>query len=193
MKFNRSTSVALLAALLLVGCNVFEGAYEAGSSNDPKVLLIDAEQAMQAGEPEKAVVILEKAAAKTDPATFQGVQVNNLLGDAKLKVAGIGVLQLQQMVDDLNDRIENGTLGKVSIDPTAVCSFASPDEAVGVVTLDDIQGYTPIRNNPELITEVQIAHYAYDATDGVFASALREKPPAKRQRNAASRLHSLPR
>ena len=37
---------ALAVALVLAGCNVFEGVYEAGTSNNPTVLLADADVAM---------------------------------------------------------------------------------------------------------------------------------------------------
>ncbi len=148
---------AFALVLLLTGCNVFEGLYEAGTSNDPEVLLADAEQAVQQGEPEKAVVILEKAVEQTQPKTVQRSKVQIQLATAKMQAAKIGVLQLQRMIEDMNDRIEIGktSSGKIGAFASQVCSYEPTDERLEQITLNDIDGYTAISQNQDVLSEVQ--------------------------------------
>ncbi|NNE68763.1 MAG: tetratricopeptide repeat protein [Rhodothermales bacterium] len=86
----------MLLFFALAGCNVFEGLYEEGSSDDPQVLVEDADFAIQNGEAEKAIQYLEKALEK-EPDNARALAK---LTTVRLKVANVDVLTLQTLVDD---------------------------------------------------------------------------------------------
>lgn len=86
----------LLLAGLFTGCNVFEGFYEPGTSDDPAVLVEDADIALQQGEPQKAVAFLQKA-VENDP---DNVRARAKLTVAHLRAQNVDVLTLQNLIDD---------------------------------------------------------------------------------------------
>ncbi len=145
------------AVLVLSGCNVFEGIYEAGTSNNPDVLMADAQQAMQQGEPAKAVEMLEKAVEKTQPNTVQRSTVQVNLATAKMAKADVSVIKLQRMIQDFSDRVEfgKGGLGKGRAFAGEVCSFEAPDQRVEALDLESIDGFSSISSNQAVLAEVQ--------------------------------------
>ncbi len=144
-----------LVGLGLSGCNVFEDLYEAGTSNNPDVLMADAMQAAQQGNPEKAIVMLEKAVANTQPKTVQRSNVQIQLATVKMQAAKIRVIQLQRMIEDFNDRVEVGTSGKLAGFASQICSYEPGDQRLEQLSLDDIEGYSNISSKQEVLTEVQ--------------------------------------
>lgn len=156
-RFSLPILVACTVLLSLTGCNVFEGFYEAGTSNDPAVLMSDASQAMQQGEPEKAVAILEKAVEKTQPKTIARSEVQINLATAKMAAANVSVIQLQRVIEDLNDLVDNGGAGsgKGFGFAAEVCSYSPFDQRLEQLHLDEIDGYTEISGKQEVLDEVQ--------------------------------------
>ncbi len=54
-------TLVLLCALLLTSCNAFDAFEKPGQSNDPEILLYDAEMALRQGRPDQAVRFLRRA------------------------------------------------------------------------------------------------------------------------------------
>lgn len=172
------------AALALTGCNVFEGFYEAGTSNDPVVLISDAKQAMEQGEPAKAVVILEKAVEKTQPNTVERSKVQINLATAKMAEANVSVVQLQRVIDDFTSRIDNGSptpSGKSFGTAAEVCSYDPGDERREEIKLSEIDGYEKISSSQAVLAEVQ----------RLVNDALHFKGSAEPQFNIQARIDSL--
>ena len=85
-----------LAAIIFAGCNVFEGLYEEGASDDPIVLIADADIALERGDTQAAVSYLEKA-VQQDP---NNIRARAKLSSTILKRDRIDVLLLRSVVDD---------------------------------------------------------------------------------------------
>lgn len=94
-----------VGVLLLAGCNVFEGLYEEGASNDPEVLMADADLAMQRGEPHKAVAYLERA-LEYDP---ENPTIRTKLSTAILQANDIDVLSMISLAEEISGRGESGS------------------------------------------------------------------------------------
>lgn len=145
---------ACLPALFVVasGCNVFDSATEA-TSNDPRLLIADAESAMQGGKPEQAVALLEKAVERSEPASFVRSKAQLRLGTAELKVAGVNVLAFERVVTDLSNRFDGpGAMGKSS---APVCSFPADHVRGDVIDLDAVDGYVELRSKTALLARVR--------------------------------------
>lgn len=134
---------AALFMLVLSGCNVFDSGDGFGKSNDPKVLLTDAQQAMEQGEPAKAVEILEKAIAKSTPDSREWVQAHLQIVTAELAATGVTVLDLQNLVEDLDATVEgqSGKGGAFQGFAGQVCSFGAGEQALEKVDLTKIAGW----------------------------------------------------
>ncbi len=138
------SSALLLLLFLATGCNVFDGLEEEGASNDPAVLLQDAELALSRGEAERAERYLRRA-LDIDP---ENARVRIKLSTALLAKHRIGALDLMRMARSLRGAEEDAAPASAtsalhltppaparlqtvcSFDPTAVDSFEEfqPDE-----------------------------------------------------------------
>ncbi len=98
-----STFTVFLLALLLAGCNVFEGAQEEGTSNDPEILLLDAEAALQRNEPDLAVQYLERAEALEPENTALGLRIRAKLSTALLRSVDVDILTIHQLATPFTD------------------------------------------------------------------------------------------
>ncbi len=148
--------MALLSALLLARCNVFEGVSEPGTSNDPEILLEDALLALQAGKVDDAIKYLEKALqnAPLDHPLRPRVQV--ALSNALLQKAQINVLTLERLARDFDNRVAGVSQGKNGATRTQdACSFP-PDHLVQQeITLDDLDGYVDLETGEEILERVE--------------------------------------
>ena len=151
--------VLALCGLFFAGCNVLEGFYEEGASDDPELLVEDAEIAIQNGTPEKAVTYLEKAIEKApeDSPVQKKAQMN--LATALLQSKKVSVLTLERMARDLQARFEpQGTVSAGKGAPLAgdgYCSFPETHTDTVRVDLRDIDGYAEIHENTDVLEEVQ--------------------------------------
>ena len=92
-----------LLALVATGCNVYEGLYEEGDSDDATVLFEDARIALQQDRPEEAIEHLRKALVHVpDNEPLLRKQIQTKLASAVLEVQEINVLSLKRIADNLN-------------------------------------------------------------------------------------------
>lgn len=107
VRLGTTVFVALaLLATVVVGCNVYEGLYEEGGSENAAVLLEDARIAMQQDRPEQAIKHLRKAlthAQDDEPLLRKQIQIK--LASAVLQVQDINVLSLKRIADNLNGEV----------------------------------------------------------------------------------------
>ncbi len=100
------TTVCVTLALLATvatGCNIYEGLYEEGDSENAEVLLEDARIALQQDRPEEAIVHLRKALVYVpDDEPLLRKQIQIKLASAVLEVQEINVLSLKRIAENLN-------------------------------------------------------------------------------------------
>ena len=92
------------AGLVLGACNVFEGLYEEGESEDPTVLLNDARSALQDGRVDDAVSHLTVALEKAP----ENVEVRAELASAILVQNNVDVMLIKDLADDIRLALEGG-------------------------------------------------------------------------------------
>lgn len=139
MNHTRSRALALVVGLsVLTGCNVFEGFYEEGASDDPEILLQDAEFALRSGEPEKAVQYLERALAREPADPRLANDVRSTLAMALLRANDVSVLTLDRIASDLLGQLDpSGALAAAGKGADTYCSFdARGDDRREEVVLD---------------------------------------------------------
>jgi hypothetical protein len=129
------------SVLFFSGCNAFEVFYEEGSSNDPEVLLEDARFAMQRGDYQKAVSILEKAYARNP----QNGQVRVELSGALLEAHEVRVLDIFSIADHLQKQAEE-IAGKTT-GGGEYCSFSSDADILGLFDFRDFSQYERLVKN----------------------------------------------
>ena len=103
VRLGTTVFVALSLLTVAAGCNVYEGLYEEGESENAAVLLADARIALQQDRPEQAIKHLRKALAHAqddEPVLRKQIQVK--LASAVLQVQDINVLSLKRIADNLN-------------------------------------------------------------------------------------------
>lgn len=117
-----------LLTALLAGCSALDTAPGEGESDDPNVLLRDAEAALQRNEPALAVDYLRRAADLQPLDTPLGINVRIRLSTALLETAGVDALTLQQMVRpfaEIPSAPQAGSADKVfgTLQATKGCKF----------------------------------------------------------------------
>ena len=122
--FSGALAALLMAALLVAGCNVYEGLYEEGASDDPEVLLEDARIALQRNEPATAAGHLRKALAQTAEGSVLQKRVQIKLASAVLQTEQIDALSLSQMARTFSGE---GT-GSTAKHQGPVCNFPATHE-----------------------------------------------------------------
>ena len=109
----------LAAALVLGACNVFEGLYEEGESEDPKVLLNDARAAIQDGRVDDAVAHLSVAHEK-EP---DNIEVRAELASAILVQNEVDVMLIKDLADDIRLALEGGASKSGGCPEDVPCNF----------------------------------------------------------------------
>lgn len=168
----RRTGTLLCSALvlfffLIAGCNVYEGLYEEGDSDDPEALYEDARLALQQNRPAEAVEHLRNALDHTEESdVLLRKQIQITLASAVLQVEDINVLSLRRMITTFNDApLQTTTLGKVQ---NQVCLFPpayhrtpfDPATSIDVEHLNSPDGEAALAESQALIARV----FAAEAT-----------------------------
>ena len=152
-RLSRHIIALALPVLLLSGCNVFTGFYEAGSSSDPAVLLDDAQIALQQGDTKKAITYLRKAITE-DP---ENVQARATLSTALLDDSDVSVLNVVNIANKVtNNVMENTSSGNFQVagtTPPGECSFESDNYEQFDPT--DMNGFSEIIAARDVLLEVQ--------------------------------------
>lgn len=145
--------VTVGGAMLLAGCNVFEGFGEEGAGNDPQVLLQDARTALDRGDASTALTYLERAFALSS----QDPEIRITLGQARLAVADIDLFTLKGMVDHIN---EAGTEPVVTSAVRAkndgsFCTFEEDPASLVIFDYTAAPEYQQIRDQIETLLDVR--------------------------------------
>ena len=116
------TSTLLVCVLLVAGCNVYEGLYEEGASDNPEVLLEDGRNALQQKRPTEAVAYLRKALEKAQDKPVLRKQIEIKLATAVLQEYEIDALSFSRIARKLSG---DAAVGKVIASKTQsqTCNF----------------------------------------------------------------------
>lgn len=172
--FSAMLRTGLLCALLFAaGCNVFEGAYEEGESLDPRLLLEDADVALQRGDPQRAVVYLEKALAQVPEPGRLRHTVQIKLATSLLMAHDVDVRTLQRLAVDLQARVDAAKQGAARKGQTAVCNFPDTHTRGEEITLANVDGYAEINASEEALARIralvdEVMAYAGPAQSGRY-------------------------
>ncbi|MEZ4700037.1 MAG: tetratricopeptide repeat protein [Rhodothermales bacterium] len=144
----KRTSVLFAVVSMLfmsTGCNVFESFYRDGSSDDPEVLLDDARYALQNGDPDKAVALLEKAYAKdsTDP------EIRVELSSALFQANDIDLLLMKDLAEFISEDAVAGS-GKWSGAPPA-CTFEGSSDGLTEIRFADEAAFIALFSNRDVL------------------------------------------
>ena len=147
----------VMCGLFFSACNTFEGFYEEGGSDDPAVLIQDAQYAMQAGTPEEAVAYLEKAIEEAPDESVVETRAQMHLATALLQSTNVGVLTLEEMARDLSDQLEarGGAVAFKGAAASGFCSFPATHTDTVRINLRDIEGYDEIHQSADVLARVQ--------------------------------------
>lgn len=146
----RTLGVVLVVGLLLAGCNdnLFSGLHSEGTSDDPDVLLADAQAALAKGDTAQALDYLRRA--------------HDLNPDhAEVRVTLIGTQFEQQDVDLLTIRqigeyIANGTkAARAKSDPNYICSFDGDPAGYATVDFMDAPAFSRLAGLTELFDDAE--------------------------------------
>ena len=158
-----------MCGLLFSACNTFEGFYEEGGSDDPAVLIQDAQFAMQSGSPEQAVAYLEKAIEEAPAESAVKTRAQMHLATALLQSSAVSVLTLEDMARDLSAQLEarGGTAASKGAGTSGFCSFPATHADTVRINLRDIEGYDEIHQSADVLARVQeLVNNVLDFEDG---------------------------
>lgn len=143
--------------LLATGCNVYEGLYEAGTSDDPVILMQDADAALQSGDADKAVEHLEKA-HENDP---ENVAVRAKLSSALLEKHDLNVTNLASIADEINADVS----GQLGAGKSSICSF--PDHhATSPFYPREVEGFQQMMSSLDVLQRVlELLDFAGEGVD----------------------------
>lgn len=144
MKRIRLFLAAATVALLTSGCNVFEPFYEEGSSNDPEVLLQDARYALESGDAEKAVALLEKAYEKDS----QNPEIRVELSSALFQAGNIDLILMKDLAGFISEAPATFT-GK-STSPLA-CTFIGDPANRSIIQFSEEAAYLTLLDQREVL------------------------------------------
>lgn len=137
-----------LCILMAAGCNAFGFMYEDGASDDPDVILGDARIAMQDGNPEKAVELLEKALEKAP----DNQEIKIELASALFQANEIDLLMMKDLADFIADA-EPNIISKISISQNSnTCNFTGSSSSARPLQFEAEEAYIDLLNNTETLS-----------------------------------------
>lgn len=122
MKIGSELLIAFTFSLCLSACNVFDGIYEEGSSNEPAVLLADARNAISDGRHDDAVEYLNKAHERQPG----NIEIRVALASALLTLNKIDVMLIAEVADEIEGDEIGGDAdwtSKAGCPDDLVCNF----------------------------------------------------------------------
>ena len=143
-------SVVALCLLIAGGCNAFEFLGNEDATNDPDLLLIDARFALQDGDNEKAVELLEKALE----AAPDNAEIKIELSSALFQLREIDLILMKDLADFITSAPEVQT-GRARASKAASCNFDGGSSAASTLIFDDDSSYVSLFNNIETLQRVQ--------------------------------------
>ncbi len=161
-----ATTVCVTLALLATvatGCNVYEGLYEEGESENAEVLLEDARIALQQDRPQEAVEHLRKALVYVpDDEPLLRKQIQIKLASAVLEVREINVLSLKRIADNLNGEATSPDALAFGKSQSQACLFPAhheqtpfdPTEGIDIDQLGNPASEAALAESRDLIAHV---------------------------------------
>lgn len=128
----------LLVGVSITGCNVYEGLYEEGTSEDPEVLMEDARIAVQQDKPEEAVDHLRKALELTEDNSALQKRVQIKLASAVLLVHDIDVLSFSRIARNLTGDDQTSAVINTGKSQSQACLFPASHDRVSFDPTDGI-------------------------------------------------------
>ena len=135
-----------LFMFVAAGCNAFEFMYGDADSNDPDIILEDARIALQSGDAEKAIELLEKALEKAP----ESQEIRIELASALFQANDIDLLVMKDLADFISAS-ETGIASKYSQQRNAACNFEDPLESTRVLQFDAEEAYLQLLDNTETL------------------------------------------
>lgn len=135
-----------LFMLIAAGCNAFEFMHGDADSNDPDVILEDARIALQRGDAEKAIELLEKALEKAP----ESQEIRIELASALFQANDIDLLVMKDLADFISEA-ESGVASKSTQRHNATCNFTDAIETTRVLQFDAEEAYLQLLNNTETL------------------------------------------
>ena len=154
-KFTAYLILLVFPVLTLSGCNAFAGFHGAGNSNDPDILLEDAQIALQQGDADKAIEYLRRA-IEVDP---DNVPAKTTLATALFEKHDISVLDVVGIAERVRSDVQSNFGASARVVPAArfggseVCSF-TPDGNERVFDPADFSSFANIVASKGALDEV---------------------------------------
>ena len=152
-----------LVMLIAAGCNAFEFMYGSPDSTDPDVILEDARIALQSGDAEKAVDLLEKALEKAP--SNQEIRIE--LSSALFQANDIDLLVMKDLADFISEE-KPPSASKYPQQQDASCTFSEPPETTRILQFEAEEAYLQLANNTETLDraiELLIGALEIDTTE----------------------------
>ena len=154
-RFTAYLILLIFPVLTLSGCNAFAGFHGAGNSNDPDILLEDAQIALQQGDADKAIKYLRRA-IEVDP---ENVPAKTTLATALFEKHDISVLDVVGIAERVRSDVQSSVGASARVVPAArlggseVCSF-TPDGSERVFDPAEFSSFTNIVASKGALDEV---------------------------------------
>ena len=134
-----------LSLFVIAGCNAFEFMYEEGNSDNPEIILDDARIALQNGDTEKAIELLEKALeiAPENP------EIKIELTSALFQHEDIDLLVMKDLADYISNAPGPST-GKTA-SHSSVCTFDENISTTRVLEFDNESAYLLLQENADIL------------------------------------------
>lgn len=168
--FARSLSAVLVAGLLLAGCtdNLFSGFQSEGTSDDPQVLLADADAALAKGDTTRALDYLERA----HDIAPENAEVRVTLVGTKFEKNDVDLLTIRE----IGEYIANGSLSKrAKADPNYMCSFEGDPSGYETFDFAAAPAFQRLMGLSDLFTEAETLLGDLDASEADLSDDLRAR------------------
>jgi|GEM_PF-2900447 len=134
-----------LCMLIAAGCNAFEFMYDE-NSNDPDIMLEDARIALQSGDAEKAIELLERALENAP----ESQEIKIELASALFQANEIDLLTMKDMAEFISDS-ESASASKTTQSYNATCSFNEAPATTRTLHFEAEDAYLQLLGNTETL------------------------------------------
>ena len=134
-----------LTMFIVAGCNAFGFMYEEGNSDDPDVILDDARIALQNGDTEKAIELLEKALDKAPDNPVIKIE----LASALFQDGDVDLLVMKDLADYISD--SGAASSTKSASAPAVCTFTESPSSTRQLSFDTEAAYQTLQSNTDIL------------------------------------------
>ena len=133
-----------LCMLIAAGCNAFEFMYDE-DSNDPDIILEDARIALQSGDAEKAIELLERALEKAP----ENQEIKIELASALFQANEIDLLTMKDLAEFISN--SESAASKTTQNQNVTCSFNEAPESTRTLHFEAEEAYLQLLGNTETL------------------------------------------